>query len=161
VNVGLVTVRIVPGYEERTATSLRRVALRVEASALLVGTILRADVAEASVSAVDNPCGAPTAGNPPAVAVAPGPGNRAVSATVTPASGAAHDDVVACTIEARPQGGSTFVPVTTTFDAGAWSVTGAVNATSRPASAAPRSMRSRQSVWISPERYTVQVIARS
>ena len=33
-----------------------------------------------------------------------------------------------------------------------WSVTGAVNVTSSPASSAPRSMRSRQSVWISPER---------
>jgi hypothetical protein len=34
----------------------------------------------------------------------------------------------------------------------AWSVTGPVKATSRPAASAPSTMRSRQSVWISPER---------
>ena len=34
----------------------------------------------------------------------------------------------------------------------AWSVTGALNATSSPACRGARSMRSRQSVWISPER---------
>ena len=39
-------------------------------------------------------------------------------------------------------------------------MTGAVKATSRPASRAPRSIRSRQSVWISPERWTVQGMAR-
>lgn len=126
--LGLVRARIIPNYEERTPTSLRRVALRVDLSAdgllaTVVGLLginpklLAADIADARVSAVDNPCGAPTSGDPPTVNLAPGEKNRELKATVTPATGDDHDQVLACTILARPSGAATpFIPVSTDFD---------------------------------------------
>jgi hypothetical protein len=118
IDVGLVRARIVPNVEQRTSTSVRRVALHVEITALLGGAeVLVADIAEASVAAVDLPCEASTAGEPPTVTVPPGSGNRELTAQATPASAAAHDVVTECTISARPQGSSgPFVPVATTFD---------------------------------------------
>jgi hypothetical protein len=38
-----------------------------------------------------------------------------------------------------------------------WSVTGASSSTGSPAARTPSAIRSRQSEWISPERYTFQV----
>ncbi len=129
--LGLVHVEITPNQRVQTATSLRQVALHVEISALLGGAqVLTADIASATVSATDAPCAASTAGIAPSVTVAPGPGDRGVTAQVTPASPAAHDAIQSCSIAARPQGSADpFVAVTTSFDA----ASGACSATLDPA----------------------------
>ncbi|HWK28701.1 MAG TPA: hypothetical protein VNS09_19210 [Solirubrobacter sp.] len=109
--------QIIPNYEERTATSIRRVALHVQLSAPLLGTLLSADIGESRLSAADDPCGAPTSGEAPAVTVAAGPANRTVVGHAVPASGAAHDALQSCTISAR-RAGEPFVALVTTFDGG-------------------------------------------
>lgn len=121
IDIGLVRALIVPNYEVRTATSVRRAALHVEITLLAGGaTLLVTDIADSSVSATDDPCGAPTSGEAPGVVATPGAANRAVSATATRASAAAHDALQSCTIAARPAGSSeAFVALDTAFDAAA------------------------------------------